>query len=298
MKNPISNYVPKVVTRTIGRSVLATKAHSPSLLFATGVVGMGATVFLACKATMHLEDVLVDHEKDMLDISRIEARSGQSQEEHFVQERQHITLRTFGRLSRLYAPTAVSAVITIACLTASHRQLTNRNAQLTAAYVGLQRFLESYRGRVREKIGAEEERNVYYASTPVELVQDTENGPVKYFGSAPGMRSPYAAIFDDKNPNFQESSTFNEHFFRIQSDLMTNKLRAQGHLFLNEVYDRLGCPRTPTGQVCGWAIGDPKSDDFVEIHAFPIHDYHGSFMLDFNVAGHVMNMAFGHGEDG
>lgn len=295
-------YVPQIVTRVVGRTALATKAHSPSLLFAAGVIGMGATVVLACKATMELENVLTDHEKDMMDIQRLESRGSSSQtlseEEHYLKERQHLKVRTAAKLTKLYAPTAVSAVITVACLTASHRQLTNRNTQLTAAYVGLQRFLESYRGRVREKIGEEEERNVYYASTPVELVQDTENGPVKVFGTAPGMRSPYATIFDDKNTMFQESAVFNQHLFRIQSEMLTNKLRSQGHLFLNEVYDRLGCPRTPTGQVCGWAIGDPKSDDFVEIRAFPMHDYHGSFMLDFNVGGHVLNMAFGHGEDG
>lgn len=294
----MNKYVPKAITRAVGRTVLATKHNSPTLLFVAGVVGMGSTVFLACKATMEVDNVLTDHEKDMVDIQRLESRSSVTEEEHFIKERQHVKARTAAKLIKLYAPTTVSAVITVACLTASHRQLTNRNTQLTAAYVGLQRFLESYRGRVREKIGEEEERNVYYAAAPVELVQDTENGPMKVFGSAPGMRSPYAAIFDDQNPNFQESAVYNEHFFRIQSDLLTNKLRAQGSLFLNEVYDRLAVPRTPTGQLCGWAIRDPKSDDFVEIRAYPMHDYHGSYMLDFNVAGHVMNMAFGYGEDG
>lgn len=290
-------YVSKSITRTVGRTVLATKANSPAILFAAGVVGMGTTVFLACKATLHVEDVLVDHEKDMLDIQRIESRSQNADVQHFARERQHITLRTTGRLIKLYAPTAVAGVITVTCLTTSHRQLTNRNAQITAAYVGLQRFLESYRGRVREEIGEEKERDVYYAATPVELVQDTPNGPKKIFGSKPGQRSPYSAIFDDNNHNFQESATFNEHFFRIQGEILTNKLRAQGHLFLNEVYDRLGLPRTVTGQQCGWAINHPQSDDFVEIKAIPMHDYHGSYMLDFNVAGHVLNMAFGYGEE-
>lgn len=291
-------YVPKAITRTVGRTVLKTKAHSPAILFGVGIVSMGATIVLAAKATLHVEDVLVDHEKDMLDIQHVETRSPQGDEEHYKKERQHITLRTTGRLIKLYAPTAVAGVITVTCLTASHRQLTNRNAQITAAYVGLQRFLESYRGRVREEIGADKERDVYYAATPVELVQDTENGPVKYYGTKPGMRSPYACMFDDQNPNFQQNGTFNEHWFRIQSELLTNKLRAQGHLFLNEVYDRLGCPRTPTGQLCGWAIQHPQSDDFVEIRFTPMHDYHGSYMLDFNVAGHVMNMVFGIGDEG
>lgn len=291
-------YVPNAITRTVGRAVLKSQHHSPAILFGVGVVSMGATVALAVKATLHVEDVLIDHEKNMLDIQRVESRNPQGDAQHYQKERQHITLVTAGRLFKLYAPTAVAGVITIACLTTSHRQLTNRNAQITAAYVGLQRFLDGYRGRVREEIGEEKERDVYYAATPVELAQDTPNGPKKVYGTKPGMRSPYSAMFDDSNPNFQESSTFNEHWFRIQEGLLTNKLRAQGHLFLNEVYDRLALPRTETGQQCGWAMGHPNSDDFIEIRAYPMHDYHGSYMLDFNVVGHVQNMAFGYGNEG
>lgn len=294
-------YVPNVITRTVGRTVLRTKANSPTILFVAGVVGMGTTVVLACKATMKVEGILTDHEKDMMEIGRMENRANGNltnrQEEEFRKERQHVSLRTTSRMIRIYTPTAVAGVITIACLTTSHRQLVSRNAQLTAAYVTLQRFLESYRGRVRQEIGEEKERDVYYASTPVTLAEDTPNGPKKVYGSKPGMRSPYSQVFDDSNHNFQESSTYNEHWFRIQEDMLTNKLRAQGHLFLNEVYDRLGLPRTPTGQLCGWAIPHPESDDFVEIKFFPMHDYNGSYMLDFNAAGHVLNQAFGYGNE-
>lgn len=291
-------YVPKSITRTVGRTVLRTKHHSPAILFGAGIVGLGVTIAAACKATLKVEDVLTEHAKEMHDVNRIENSSTLvSRDENYDQMRRHITMVTSVKLLRLYAPTAVAGVITVTCLTASHRQLTNRNAQLAAAYVGLQRFLEGYRGRVREKVGEEEERGLYYAHTPVELVEDTPNGPRKVFGTKPGHRSPYAQVFDDTNHNFVEGAAYNEHFFRIQSDLMTNRLRAQGHLFLNEVYDRLGLPRTGTGAQCGWIISD-KTDDFVEIIAIPMHDFHGSYMLDFNAAGYIVNMAFGYGEEG
>jgi hypothetical protein len=293
-------YVPKTITRTVGRSVLRTKHHSPALLFGAGIVGLGATVILACRATLKVEEVLTEHAKDMHDINRIENSSNirSSDDQDYDQMRRHITVTTSLKLVKLYAPTAVAGVVTVACLTTSHRQLTNRNAQLAAAYVTLQRFLEGYRGRVREAIGEDREKEVYYAATPVELAQDTPNGPKKIYGTAPGQRSPYSQMFDDNNPNFQESATFNEHFFRIQGELLTNKLRSQGHLFLNEVYDRLGLPRTATGSECGWLSGSKNSDDFVDIIAIPMHDFHGSYMLDFNAAGYIVNMAFGYGEEG
>lgn len=287
-------HVPTVITRTVGRNVLRVRHHSPALLFGAGVVGLGATVILACKATLKVEEVLVDHEKNMLDINRIENSSNiRDRDVDYDRERRHITLHTSARLAKLYAPSAVAAVVTIACLTTSHRQLTNRNAQLTAAYVGLQRFLDGYRGRVREEIGTEREKAAYYASTPVELAEDTPNGPKKVFGTKPGMKGPYATLFMEGNGNWQENGNFNEHFIRLQEGFMTNRLRANGHLFLNEVYDALGCPRTPAGQVCGWAIGSKQSNDYVDIEVIPVHDYHGTLMLDFNVAGDVRDMAFG-----
>ncbi len=287
-------YVPKAITRTVGRSVLRTKQSSPQLLFAAGLLGFGGTVFLACRATLKVEGILVDHQKDMLDINRLErSTSVTSAEDDYDRERRHVTLRTTARITKLYGPAIGVATISVICLTKSHKILTERNASLTAAYVALQKFLEGYRGRVQQEIGAEKEREVYYGSTPVELVQDTENGPVKYFGTRPGQRSPYSAIFDESNPNFQEAHEFNLSYIRIGEDRLTDKLRSQGHLMLNEVYDWYDLPRTTTGAHCGWMIGHPDSDDFVEVKIIPMQDFHKSLMLDFNVAGEVSSMISG-----
>ncbi len=284
-------YVPKALTRAVGMTALRTRQNSPQLLFAAGLVGFAGTVVLACKATLKVEDVLTDHEKQMLDISRIEGRG--NTENKMDRERQKVLLGTTARIMKLYAPAVGVGAVSVVCLTQSHRILTERNTQLTAAFVGLQKFLEGYRGRVRQEIGEEKEREVYYASTPVELVQDTENGPKKYFGTAPGMRSPYSAMFDDTNSNWQTAHDFNVHFLRIKEDRMTDKLRSQGSLMLNEVYDELDMPRTPTGAVCGWMIGHPDSDDFVEFQIIPVHDFHGTLMVDFNCAGSVADMLSG-----
>lgn len=292
-------YVPKAITRTVGRTVLKTQKNSPAILFAAGIVGMGATVVLACKATLRVEEVLTSHEKEMLEIGRLERNTnyGRTGAVEMNRERQQVTLKTTGKLLKLYAPTAVAGVITIACLTTSHRQLTQRNTALTAAYVSLQQFLESYRGRVRKEIGEEKERDVYYASTPAELVQDTPDGPKKIYGSRPIGSSPYSCVFDEtKKGIFQDSYEFNVHYIGLQAAKLTDKLRSQGHLFLNDVYNSFYVDHTATGQVCGWFIGHPDSDDFVDISITPLHDGMGSLLLDFNVAGNVYEM-LGDGND-
>jgi len=194
------------------------------------------------------------------------------------------------QVTRLYAPAAVVGVISITCLTKSHRQLTQRNTALTAAYVGLQNFLEGYRGRVRQEIGQEKERDIYYASTPVELIEDGEDGPRKVYGSRPNQMSPYSVIWDERSGVWQDSDEYNRHYIRLHEGFLTDKLRAQGYLFLNDVYKEFDIPITQTGQTDGWMIPHPKSDDFVEIRITPLHDFHGSLMLDFNCAGVVYDM--------
>lgn len=285
-------YVPKSISRAVGTTVRKTQFKSPTILFAAGLVGVVGATILACKATLEVEGVLVDHEKEILNVNRSENRSAFS-ENLAEQERRHITLHTAGRLCKLYAPSVIVMGVSVVCLTKSHRMMADRNAQLAAAYVSLQKFLENYRGRVREKVGADQEQDIYYSSTPVELVEDTKNGPKKVFGSAPGQRSPYSGLFDEQNTNWQENETFNRHFLNIQEHNLTDKLRAQGSLMLNEVYDRLDMPRTPTGAVCGWVVGHPDSDDFVEFKVLPLHDFHGTLMVDFNVAGDVHHMLSG-----
>jgi len=291
-------YVPKSVTRAVGRTVLKTQKNSPTLLFVGGIVGVVGATVLACKATLQVEEVLTEHEKQKMDIGRSMNRPGVSiaTQEVDIQQRQ-LMLSTAGKLAKLYAPPVIVMSISIMCLTKSHRILSDRNAQLTAAYVGLQKFLESYRGRVREALGEEREKDVYYASTPVALVEDTPEGPKKVMGSRPIGGSPYSCVFDEtKEGLFQDSYEFNLHYIRLRERNLTDKLRSQGYLFLNDVYSVFDVAHTATGQICGWYIGHPDSDDFVEIKPTPLHDGRGSILLDFNVAGNVYEM-LGDGND-
>lgn len=283
-------FVPKAVTRTVGRVALKAQKNSPTILFVAGVGGAVTATVLACRATLRVNDVLDDHEKDLADLGRVYERDSAMVLKEHDREQAYIYIRTIGRIGKLYGPAVGVGVCSIVCLTKSHNILMQRNAALTSAYVSLQTFLDGYRGRVREEVGEEREKGLYYASTPVELVEDTPNGPKKVYGSAPGMGSPYAVIFGPDNWGHQDSPEHNINFIRIQEQLMTDMLRANGHLFLNDIYKRFDIPQTAAGQICGWLIGHPDSDDFVEILEQPLHDGSGRILLDFNVAGPVWEL--------
>lgn len=282
-------YVPKAITRTAGRTLLKAQKNSPTLLFVAGVGGVVAATVLACRATLKVEDVITNTHDEMTNAEMLRSRNQSTEHEYNAQKR-HIVLNGAFSITKLYGPALVVGVVSIGCLTKSHRQLTQRNAALTAAYVSLQNFLEGYRGRVREAIGEEKERDVYYASTPVELVEDTKDGPKKLYGSKPGQMGPYSVIWDERSSVFQDDPAYNVSLVRIQEQLLTDKLRADGYLFLNDIYKRFDIPATQTGQLCGWMIPHPTSDDFVEIKIIPMRDLNGSVALDFNVAGVVYDM--------
>jgi hypothetical protein len=106
----------------------------------------------------------------------------------------------------------------------------------------------------------------------------------------PTETGPYAVMWDARSSTFQPHNEYNIHFLKLQEDFLTDKLRAQGYLFLNTVLEAFDIPVTPHGQLVGWIIPSDRSDDFVEIKWTEMYNQQRSLLLDFNVAGDVHNM--------
>lgn len=62
-------------------------------------------------------------------------------------------------------------------------------------------------------------------------------------------------VFGPRNPNWTRSQESNLAFLRGQQNVMNDILRARGHVFVNEILDNLGFPRTFAGAIAGWAMG-------------------------------------------
>ena len=94
--------------------------------------------------------------------------------------------------------------------------------------------------------------------------------------------------FDSNSPNWDEKMDYNQVFLRANNAYMNDLLNVKGHLFLNEVYDALGLPRTALGAVCGWI----RSDDQVNYVGFgemePSTD--GTIRLEFNAVGVILGV--------
>jgi hypothetical protein len=283
-----------VFTSKLGRQALVAQKHSPKILFIAGVVGVGATVVLSCKATLKLEEILEDAEQTKDGIENL-----QHEDYTDIDRKKDMTLlytKTAIKVAKLYALPAAVGVVSIAALTGSHAILSKRNAAVTAAYAALEKGFKEYRKRVIDEYGEDKDREFRYGSfVETKLSEDTENGTVIQDVKVLGGKnaSIYARFFDETNPNWNRSPNYNQMFIQCQQNYANDKLRAQGHLFLNEVYDMLGIPRSKEGSVVGWISGG-EGDNYVDFGIFRDGYYTGtefvngderSILLDFNVDG-------------
>jgi len=294
--------IKNAVTSRVGRRLLVAQKHSPKIMFVAGTVGVIGTVVLAARATLKVEDLLSDHEmlKEKMEIER-EANSERYSENDYKQDVVKLYLRTTLRLGKLYGPSILLGLASVAALTGSHVTLNRRYAGVTAAYAALDKGYREYRERVLKEVGADKEREFRYGTEDRTIVEETAEGPVtktiKQINKN-GLPSIYARIFDEHtSTSWSKEPGYNQMFLRSQQNYMNDLLRARGHVFLNEVLVALGMNICPEGQLVGWVLNRENSDNFVDFGVFDDHNLweamqfvngnERSVILDFNVDGVV-----------
>ena len=287
-------HIKNAMTLKVGRQILIAKKNTPTILFAGGVVGVVATTVLSSRATLRLEEVLDEAEKSH-EQARTLDHSDYSEEDR-KRDHIHIKARTAGKVAKLYTPAIAVGVVSVAALTGSHVVLSRRNAAVMAAYSALDRGFNEYRARVRGEFGEDKERELRYGSeTRTENVATEDGGSktVKRKTLPPEIPSIYARFFDDGSTSWSREAEYNHFFLNCQQNYANDLLHSRGHIFLNEVYDRLGLSRSKAGAVVGW-IMTKDSDNFVDFgvynHDNPrtrmfVNGDEGSILLDFNVDG-------------
>lgn len=294
----ITKFIPEKLTRAVGRASLQASKNSPKYLFVGGVVGVVGATVLACKATLKVEDVLVEHQKIMLDIKTVQHAT------YSEQDRQHdrtlLFVKTTVTLVKLYGPAIILGSLSIAAITKSHTILTERNAALSAAYAGLDATFGQYRDRVRKALGDDEEEKIYRdARTTVEKI-DGQKVKTSVGGGNGGIYSElYSA---DTTHNFHVGShEANIMTLRQRENYLNDRLRMRGHLYLNEALEELGFDHTEEGSVVGWlwkpedtshsgysfvSLGCWGDDERTSINPLMMNSEDGIF-LDFNVVGEI-----------
>ena len=285
--------------------------HSPEILMGVGVAGVITTTVMACRATMKLDDILVEAAETREKIK--EVAENPAYEDKYTEEDAKKDLvinytQTAVKVAKLYAPAVAVGVISVGCLLGSHDILRKRNAALSAAYLTVDKSFKEYKQRVIDRVGEEVEKEIRYgikAEEIIETVTDEEGNETTVSETVktmnPTLYSDYARFFDEASPCWQNDPEYNLMFLRAQQQYANDLLRAKGRLFLNDVYDMLGIEKTKAGQIVGWVYDreNPNGDNFVDfgiydmskerVRAF-VNGYETNILLDFNVDGNIWDL--------
>lgn len=294
-------FLPVSATRFIGRTILKSQAKSPALLFGAGVIGVVATAVLASRATLKLDGVIDQHETRVGQADKaLSLGRNDYTDDDYKRDRIIIVTKTVGNVAKIYGPSLAVGVLSIAALTGSHVILTRRNFALTAAYAAIEKGFNEYRERVVGELGEDKDREFRYGTESVEIIEEGAKGhKVQTVTRVNGNKVPsmYAKFFDEHAKGWVRDASYNFIFLQCQQNYANDILHARGHLFLNEVYDALGLPRTSPGAVVGWCL-NATGDDFVDFGIFDgsgvrrdfVNGREGSVLLDFNVNGIVYDL--------
>lgn len=288
------------------------KKASPEIMVVAGVVGVVTSTVMACKATTKVNDILEETKKQVDDVHNVLDSDVITEEEYNNDDAKKdlaiIYTQAGIELIKLYAPSVIVGALSITGILASHKILKKRNVALTAAYATIDRSFKEYRGRVVERFGKELDRELRYNIKAQEIEEKTvdkdgnETIEKKTISVVdPNMYSDYARIFDNGSMGWTKDPEYNLMFLKLQQNQANDRLRAQGYLFLNDVYDMLGIPRTKAGQIVGWIYDEenPVGDNFVDFGIYDIYNEKAcdfvngrerSIVLDFNVDGNILDM--------
>ena len=302
-----------MLTRKIHKVGFELKKHSPEILVTAGVVGTVATTVMACKATTKAGDILDEFNSNMDDINKVvEMGKEEYTEDVMKKDIAIVYIQTGVKFAKLYAPSVALGALSITSILAGHNILRKRNVALAAAYATIDKSFKEYRGRVVERFGKELDHELRYniKAKEFEEVQTDDKGKEKVVKNTVQVSelneiSDYAKFFDEGCNGWTKDPEANLLFLKKQQTYANNRLKANGYLFLNEVYEMLGIPRTKAGQVVGWIYDEknPVGDNYVDFGIYDtnknsnwanankdfVNGYERSILLDFNVDGDILN---------
>ena len=297
------------ISKAVHKFGFKVKQNSPEILAVAGVIGIGVSAVWACKSTLKVNDVLEEHKATVETIHQVaenEAMSDKYSQEDAQKDLAIAYTQTGMKLATLYLGPVILGVASVGCLLASNNILRKRNIALAAAYTAVDKGFKEYRNRVVDRFGETVDRELKYnlkAKKITETEVNEETGKEKKVkkvvevvegeGDIPGC-SPYARFFDEASRNWEKNSEYNLMFLHAAQEYMNQRLKAYGHLFLNEVYDYLDIPRTKAGNVVGWVYDDKNQigDNYVDFGIYNTHretsrdfvnGYERVILLDFNV---------------
>ena len=311
MKNNLLDTMKTTLVRTFGKTKLKVSKRSPEILLVMGGIGVVTSTVMACRATLQLDDILEEKRKKVEEIHAHVEKYGYSEDYSEKDEQQELTVtyvKTGLAIAKLYAPAAFLGLASLSCIVASHGIMMKRNSSLAAAYAAVDQAFKAYRKRTAERVGEDVEKEIRYGikTEEVEEKTTTKNGKEKVEKKTvstfdPNNLNEFSVIFDDGCIGYTKDPEYNKKFLLLKQAQANEKLKAQGYLFLNDVYKMLGFKPTKAGHVVGWLYDEKHQvgPDYVDFGLFNmeneasrrfINGLERNVILDFNVYGNIYEL--------
>lgn len=309
MKTEIVNKV----SRSLHKVGFKLKKHSPEILVVAGVAGIVTSTVMACKATTKVNDI-VDEAKETIDKIHDSVNKGlhTSDGEEYTEEVANkdlaiVYVQTGWKFVKLYGPAVALGVASVGCMIGSNRILRKRNVALAAAFKAVDTSFKEYRGRLIDRFGKDLDRELRFGIKAKEVEETVvdENGNETTVTKTVETIDPntahslYSVVWCEGSNGWTKNAELNKVFLIQQQNYANDKLKMNGILTLNEVYDMVGAPRTAYGQIAGWVWTEDSTvgDNFVDFGIFDIHNEKAcdfvnlrekSIVLDFNCIGNIL----------
>lgn len=303
----IKTAVTGTLSKTFGITGLKIKKHSPEILLVTGIVGTVAAAVLACVATTKAGSILEETSAEVEKIHKCESKPELAEKYSEDDAKKDLAItyaHTAGRFIRLYAPAVLLGAASISSIVLSSNIMRKRNQAISATLAAVTASYNGYRSRVVERFGEDVDRELKYgikAQKFEETVTD-ENGKEKKTKNTvkvadPTVENPYQLWFDDVTRHHEPNHDYKMMFLKQAQNHANDKLRAQGYLFLSDVYDMLDIERTKISQCVGWVYRpeDSTRDSYVDFDIQELNrasgdTYEPAISLDFNVDGNILDL--------
>lgn len=308
------------LSRSFSKAKFVIKKHSPEILITAGVVGTVTSAVMACKATLKVANIMEDSKEELEAIhaaaERLETKESLPCTDGSVYTKDDLKKDLTMHYAKLtievvktYAPSVILGTLSLSCVFASNNMLRKRNAALAAAYATIDKGFKEYRNRVVERFGKEVDHELRYnvkAETFEEKVVDEKTGKEKTVTTTVSVADPneysmYARFYDDGCRGWSKDPEHNLWQLKQIQSFLNKKLQTQGYLFLNDVYEELGIPKTKAGQIVGWIYDEknPIGDNFIDFGIYDynrpavrdfVNGYERTILLDFNVDGNILDL--------
>lgn len=302
------------VKRFVSTGIYMLKDHAPEIMAVVGSVASVGAIGFAIKETPKATKIIEEHKKHIENVHTVvESADGEEEFEYSPDDEKKdlfiIYTKTAGRLLKTYWPVILLESLSIGCTLGGAYKSRQKYSSLLSAAVAMEAIHKQYRQNVVEKYGEEIDKELRHGlkTKTKEYIKKDKDGKetkVKETVKVADNKTDkdISRLFDETSLYYSRDPHANKQFILSVEQWANMRLKQYGHVFLNEVYEKLGFEPTEIGHNVGWVYKDHSADDlkkhnnviifnFVDVHGNKATEFEAGFepsvLIDFNVDGFI-----------